>query len=142
MYGVTTGSAAWGPSFNVLIGNLFGPSDYPAGCPMAERPCPSFCPSPGAFPCHYTDYDSYEAAPHGFGISGSSGAIAVLNDMGGSSSGALSERVVDGLIALNFNGTIANDVHSPSKNSSVFSFNPDAEQPAAPPARGELLPNL
>eukprot|EP01043_Picozoa_sp_COSAG02_P033420 COSAG02_NODE_2279_length_9234_cov_37.573071_8_plen_155_part_00 len=130
MFGVTTGSAQWGPSFNVLIGNIFGPSDYPAGCPVAERPCPSYCPVPKIFPCHYTDYASYEASPHGFGVQGSAGAIAVLNDLGGSSSGALNERVVDGLIALNFNGTVDNSgcaKRAPNQNSSVFSWNPGAK---------------
>ena len=130
MYGVTTGSAEWGPSFNVLVGNIFGPSDYPAGCAAEKRPCPSYCPVPKIFPCHYTDYSSYETSPHGFGVQGSSGAIAVLNNLGGSSSGALNERVVDGLIALNFNGTIDNSgcaKRPASPNSSVFSWNPGAQ---------------
>jgi len=26
---------------NVVIGNAFGPSSYPAGCALSERPCPS-----------------------------------------------------------------------------------------------------
>ena len=131
-FGVTTGSAQWGPTFNVLIGNRFGPSTYPAGCPMAERPCPSYCPVPKIFPCHYTDDASYEASPHGFGVAGTSGSIAVLNNLAGSSSGVLNERVVDCLVALNFNGTIDNSgcaKRPPNLNSSVFSWNPDANIP-------------
>jgi hypothetical protein len=129
MFGVTTGSAQWGPSLNVVLGNLLGPSDYPAGCPLAERPCPSYCPVPVIFPCHYTDSGGYETAPHGFGIQGSSGAIAVLNDLGGSSSGALNARVVDGLVALNYNGTIDNAgcEKQPASNTSVYSWNLDAK---------------
>lgn len=124
--GVTTGSASWGPTYNVLIGNTFGPG-YPAGCPLSERPCPSYCPVPSRFPCHYTDGAGYTAS--GFAVSGSEGSIAVLNDLGGSTNGARTGRVVDALIALNWNGTVDNSGATRGKaaNTSVFSWNPDAK---------------
>ena len=117
---------------NVLLANVYGPSTYPAGCPLAERPCPSFfpvsdpCEQVVGLPCGskgYMDTEHYEAK--GFLTSFSSGGIAVLSDLAGSTSGAASD--IEGLlIALNYNGTIDNTgvLHHP--NNSVNTWNPDA----------------
>ena len=117
---------------NVLLANVYGPSTYPAGCPLAERPCPSFfpvsdpCEQVVGLPCGskgYMDTEHYEA--NGFLTSFSSGGIAVLNDLAGSTSGAASD-IENALIALNYNGTIDNAgvLHHP--NNSVNTWNPDA----------------
>ena len=53
----------------------------------------------------------------------------MLNDLGGSFSGATNGHVQNALVGLNFNGTIDNEgvmKDAPDVNSSVFSFNPDA----------------
>ena len=42
--GVGTGSLPASQTYNVILANVLGPSDYPAGCPEDKRPCPSFCP--------------------------------------------------------------------------------------------------
>ena len=85
--------------------------------------------------CHYTDTATYEA--HGFSTAGSSGAIAVLNDLGGSVSGAGNGRVQGALVALNYNGAIDNSgvaTDAPNATSSVFSWNPDAQAPPLRPS--------
>ena len=67
----------------------------------------------------------------GFKTSYSSGTIALLNDLGGSFSGATNGHVEDALVALNFNGTIDNEgvmKDAPDVNSSVFSWNLDAKR--------------
>ena len=129
---------------NVLMANVLGPNNYPAGCPVAKRPCPSFCPvnaTCSPLPCgwcHYVDQKTYETHTHGFTIGGSSwarresGTIAILNDLGGGSGGAGDGRVDQVLVALNSNGVIDNTGvadDGPNVNSSLFSFNPDAHGP-------------
>jgi hypothetical protein len=42
--GVGTGSLPAEQTYNVILANVLGPSEYPAGCPEEERPCPSYCP--------------------------------------------------------------------------------------------------
>ena len=42
--GIGTGSLPASQTYNVILANVLGPSDYPAGCPEEERPCPSYCP--------------------------------------------------------------------------------------------------
>ena len=131
-------------TYNVLMANVLGPNNYPAGCPLAKRPCPSFCPvnaTCSPLPCgwcHYVDEKTYETHTHGFTIGGSSwarresGTIAILNDLGGGSGGAGDGRVDQVLVALNFNGVIDNTGvadDGPDVNSSLFSFNPDAASP-------------
>ena len=69
--------------------------------------------------CHYLDQKDYSA--QGMAFSGSSDLIAVLNDLGGSSSSGGS-RVANTLVALNFNGSVDNSGNGP--NTSTFSFNP------------------
>ena len=119
---------------NVVLANVLGPSDYPAGCPLDKRPCPSYCPVNDTCSevvglpcgtCHYIDTKTYEA--HGFGIGSSIGIMAVLNDLGGSSNAASGRGVEESLVALNYNGTIDNSDTSP--NTSAYSFNPDAKSP-------------
>ena len=123
--------------FNVLLANVLGPSNYPVGCALAQRPCPSYCPVKDSCAtvvglpcgtCHYTDSKSYEA--HGFSTSFSLGTIAVLNDLGGSTSGVGNGLVQDAFVALNFNGTIDNSGMAkdhPNVNGSAFSWNPGAQ---------------
>ena len=57
-------------TFNVILANVLGPSSYPAGCSLAQRPCPSYCPvndSCAQFvglpcgTCHYMDQKSVSA---------------------------------------------------------------------------------
>ena len=69
-------------TYNVLIGNVLGPSNYPAGCPLAQRPCPSYCPVNDSCAqvvglpcgtCHYIDTKGYSA--RGMGIGASTGTI-------------------------------------------------------------------
>lgn len=129
--GVGTGALDGTQTYNVIVGNTLGPSSYPAGCPVDKRPCPSYCPVSDTCQevvglpcgtCHYIDQKDYEA--HGFGLSSSTGVIAVLNDLGGSANGAGSRGVKDALVALNYNGQIDNSDHS--SNTSSYSFNPNA----------------
>jgi hypothetical protein len=134
--------------YNVLLANVLGPSAYPAGCPVADRPCPSYCPvndscvTSVGLPCgtcHYIDSKGYQG--YGFGTSFSSGTIAVLNDLGGSTSGATNGRVQEALIALNSNGTIDCSgmvKDAPNASSSAFSFNPDANSVSISGARAEF----
>ena len=141
--GITTGSMmAWdkskAPTYNnVLIANQFGLAQYPAGCPRSERPCPCYCPVPRGCSRHYIDAASYGIEPPiGFSVACSSGAIAVLNDLGGTVSGANlgafgNGHVEGALIALNSNGSI--DAANMAKrdksgqHSSAFAFNPDSK---------------
>ena len=138
--GVSPGSdTAQSPliTYNILLGNELGPSTFPPGCPLPERPCPSYCPVNDpcsevvGLPCgtcHYIDKKTYLA--HGFGTAFSSGTIAVLNNLGGSVSGATNGHVEKALVALNYNGTIDNEgvtKDAPDVNSSVFSWNPGAK---------------
>jgi len=146
--GISPGSQDMGgwtppPQYTVLIGNVLGPSTYPAGCPQSQRPCPSFCPTvppscryfhSKGLPCgtcHYTDAASGPSGfTRGMAVEGSIGTIAVLNDLGGSFGGAGSGRTFEALVALNYNGAIDNTgvlFDAPNKTSSVFSFNPDAK---------------
>eukprot|EP01052_Picozoa_sp_SAG31_P010918 SAG31_NODE_607_length_13606_cov_11.366699_14_plen_390_part_00 len=69
-------------TYNVLVGNVLGPSNYPAGCPLAQRPCPSYCPVNDSCAqvvglpcgtCHYIDTKGYSA--RGMGIGASTGTI-------------------------------------------------------------------
>lgn len=130
--GVGTGTdAKHTQHHNVILANVLGPSDYPAGCPENKRPCPSYCPVNDTCQevvglpcgtCHYLDQKGYSA--QGMGISGSHGIIAVLNDLGGSSSSASGRGVVNALVALNYNGSIDNSGNA--TNTSTFSFNPEA----------------
>jgi hypothetical protein len=57
-------------------------------------------------------------------IGGSHGIIAVLNDLGGSSSSSSGRGIVNALVALNYNGRVDNS--GKASNGSTFSFNPDA----------------
>lgn len=116
---------------NVMLANVYGPSSYPAGCPVAERPCPSWfpvddpCVQVVGLPCGsngYVDAKNYRA--HGFLDSFSSGDIAVLNDLGNSSSG-FGGDVENALVALNYNGTIDNNGVGNNSSNSVFAWNPD-----------------
>ena len=63
------------------------------------------------------------------GIGSTKGIIAVLNDLGGSTSIAGGRDVDDALIALNTNGSIVDS--SNSINTSVFVFNPDVNRSGA-----------
>ena len=128
--GVGTGALDGTQSYNVVIGNTLGPSNFPPGCPVSQRPCPSFCPVADTCEevvglpcgtCHYEDQANYEA--HGFGIGAAVGVAAVFNDLGGSVNFAGGRRVKDGLVALNVNGTVDNSGNF--SNTTVFSFNPD-----------------
>jgi parallel beta-helix repeat protein len=77
---------------NVILANVLGPSDYPAGCPEEERekkPCPSYCPVNDTCQevvglpcgtCHYLDQKDYSGGG-GMALRGSNGLIAVLNDL-------------------------------------------------------------
>jgi hypothetical protein len=117
---------------NVLIDNVLGPSNFPVGCPLAQRPCPSYCPVNDSCSevvglpcgtCHYMDSKDY--AEHGMTIGASHGTIAVLNNLGGSLHNSASGRtVVDALVALNYNGSL--DTSDRSPNTSAYAFNPDA----------------
>eukprot|EP01043_Picozoa_sp_COSAG02_P033419 COSAG02_NODE_2279_length_9234_cov_37.573071_7_plen_647_part_00 len=116
---------------NVLIANVLGPSDYPAGCPLAQRPCPSYCPVNDSCSqvvglpcgtCHYIDQKDYSA--RGMTIGASHGTIAVLNNLGGSDNAASGGSVVDALVALNFNGSL--DTSDRTPNTSTYAFNPGA----------------
>jgi hypothetical protein len=116
---------------NVILANVLGPSNYPAGCSEDKRPCPSYCPVNDTCQevvglpcgtCHYLDQKSYSA--HGMSIGGSHGIIAVLNDLGGSSSSSSGRGIVNALVALNYNGRVDNS--GKASNGSTFSFNPDA----------------
>lgn len=62
------------------------------------------------------------------GIGSTKGIIAVLNDLGGSTSTAGGRDVEDALIALNTNGSIVN---SHAINTSVFVFNLDVNRSGA-----------
>ena len=128
--GVGTGALDGTQTYNVIIGNILGPSDYPAGCPVDKRPCPSYCPVNDTCAevvglpcgtCHYIDQKNYEA--HGFGIGSSTGIISVLNDLGGSANSASGRGVKGALVALNFNGSLDNS--DKTANTSAFSWNPD-----------------
>lgn len=121
-------------SYNLVIGNVLGPSNFPPGCPLDKRPCPSFCPVPDSCAesvglpcgtCHYTDKADYQA--HGFGIGSSVGVATVFNNLGGSVNNAGGRLVKNALVALNVNGTINNSGNF--ANTSVFSFNPDLDTP-------------
>merc|ERR1711879_1035856 len=140
--GVGTGALDGAQTYNVVIANVLGPSDYPAGCPKEQRPCPSYCPVKDSCQdvvglpcgtCHYLDQKDYEA--HGFGIGSSKGVMAVLNDLGGSANGASGHGVEDALVALNYNGVIDNSDSEP--NTSSYSWNPEAETTIAT-TMGEL----
>eukprot|EP01052_Picozoa_sp_SAG31_P018931 SAG31_NODE_1360_length_8638_cov_55.988055_7_plen_169_part_00 len=131
--GVGTGSLPASQTYNVILANVLGPSDYPAGCPVSERPCPSYCPVKDSCEevvglpcgtCHYIDQKGYSGGG-GMGIGSTKGIIAVLNDLGGSTNAAGGRDVHDALIALNYNGTIDNSDDSP--NTTAYSFNPDAK---------------
>jgi parallel beta-helix repeat protein len=128
---VGTGALDGSQTYNVIIANRLGPSDFPAGCRMSSRPCPSYCPVNDSCQqvvglpcgtCHYVDQRNYEA--HGFSIGSSKGIVAVLNDLGGSTSSSSGRGVEDALVALNYNGSVDNSDHSP--NTSAYSWNPDA----------------
>lgn len=119
---------------NVLIANVLGPSNFPAGCPEAERPCPSYCPVNDSCSqvvglpcgtCHYIDQPGYNGG-NGMGIGSTKGIIAVLNDLGGSTNIAGGRDVQDALIALNTNGSIVNPGNS--INTSIFAYNPDVNR--------------
>merc|ERR1712039_899140 len=127
---VGSGSAPGTQTYNVILANTLGPSDYPAGCPEDQRPCPSFCPVKDSCEdvvglpcgtCHYIDQKGYHAG--GFGIGMNDGVIAVLNDLGGGVSPAGGRGIQNALVALNYNGSIDNSDHTP--NASSYSFNPD-----------------
>jgi hypothetical protein len=60
-------------TYNVLVGNILGPSNFPAGCPLAQRPCPAYCPCPACGTCGYIDSKGY--APRGMSIGASAGTI-------------------------------------------------------------------
>ena len=122
---------------NVILSNVLGPADYPAGCPEDKRPCPSYCPvndtcqDTVGLPCgtcHYLDQKDYSV--QGIQFSGSHDLIAVLNDLGGSSSSGGS-RVANALVALNYNGSVDNSGSGP--NTSTFSFNPEANDAVKEP---------
>ena len=131
--GVGTGSLPASQTYNVILANVLGPSDYPAGCPENKRPCPSFCPVNDTCQevvglpcgtCHYIDQKGYDGGA-GMGIGSTKGIIAVLNDLGGSNNAAGGRDVHNALVALNFNGSIDNSDTSP--NTSAYSFNPGAK---------------
>jgi|EP01043_Picozoa_sp_COSAG02_P000036 hypothetical protein len=132
--GVGTGSLPAVPTYNVILANVLGPSNYPPGCPEAERPCPSYCPVNDSCSqvvglpcgtCHYIDQPGYNGG-NGMGIGSTKGIIAVLNDLGGSTNIAGGRDVQDALIALNTNGSIVNPGNS--INTSIFAYNPDVNR--------------
>ena len=86
------------------------------------------CQEVVGLPCGSNGYlDTKDYVAYGFVDSFSSGDIAVLNDLGGSTSGAGSD-IEGALIALNRNGTIDNSgVINGTQNNSVFAWNPSAE---------------
>jgi len=129
--GVASGSSPSGPTHNVILANVLGPSDYPVGCPLAQRPCPSYCPVPDSCSqvvglpcgtCHYIDQKAYQA--RGVSVDGSSGTIVVLNDLSGSVSTSGGRGTENALVAFNYNGTM--DTSDRSPNTSAYSFNPGA----------------
>ena len=120
--------------YNIILANILGQADYPVGCPEEKRPCPSYCPVNDTCQdtiglpcgeCHYVDQKDYSA--QGMAFSGSQNLIAVLNDLGGSSSSG-GVRVANALVALNYNGSVDNSGTGP--NTSTFSFNPEANNTA------------
>lgn len=83
------------------------------------------CQEVVGLPCGSNNYiDSKDYTAYGFLDSFSSGDLAVLNDLGGSMSGAGND-IVGALIALNRNGTIdTSKVINGTQNNSVFVWNP------------------